>query len=222
MIKIEYKNLKIIFTDNRINLSYKHIPYETAKLNWERFKNNYLDKGVKLSYLTQIHSGIIRVADKEGWQGWGDGLITERKNLGLVIFLADCTPLAIFDSSGKVICNLHCGWRSVYHGIIQRAIDRIRSMGVERLLAVIGPSAKICCYEVKEDVVERFSEYPQAFKIINGKTFFSLNTVIREILTQYGVDILYESEVCTICCKNFFSYRRTKGKERQISLIYKS
>ncbi|MGB9667771.1 MAG: peptidoglycan editing factor PgeF [Thermosulfidibacteraceae bacterium] len=222
MIKIGYKNIKAIFTDNRINLSYKHIPYERAIKNWSKFKKEYLGEEIKLSYLTQIHSEKVKFVENPGWQGWGDGLITTKELLALTIFVADCTPLIIFDEKGTIVANLHCGWKSVKYRIIENAIERIRMYTREKLLALIGPSARECCYEVDNEFIEHFKNYLKAFKIRQEKIYFSLIEVIEEILETLGVEIIYKSEICTICTKNFFSYRRTKGKERQISIVYKS
>ncbi len=38
-----------------------------------------------------------------------DGLITNKKNLTLCIFTADCAPLLLYDQQAKIIGAIHCG-----------------------------------------------------------------------------------------------------------------
>lgn len=221
MITVKYENIKVIFTDSRINLSYKHQNPHQARMNWEKLKEKLKLKSVEIAYLTQIHSNKVKIVEKGGWQGWGDGLITEKENLALITFLADCTPVVIFDKDKKVIANLHCGWRSLSLNIIEEAIKLINNITNNELIAIIGPSARSCCYEVSRNFVTFFKNYYSAFKERDGKLFFDIVNVIESKLKNHNVTNIITLNMCTICQDNFFSFRRTKGKERQVCLVFK-
>ena len=52
----------------------------------------------------------------------GDGLITNKKNIGLGILTADCAPVLIFDKHKKTIGAAHVGWKGAYKKILVKMI----------------------------------------------------------------------------------------------------
>jgi hypothetical protein len=63
--------------------------------------------------------------------------------------VADCLPVALAGPGG--VAMLHCGWRGLAAGIVERGVDEV---GAEA--AAVGPGIGPCCYEVGPEVVERF------------------------------------------------------------------
>ena len=53
-----------------------------------------------------------------------DGHITSQAGLGLLVLVADCLPVAL--AGGGQVAMLHCGWRGLAEGIIERALDALR------------------------------------------------------------------------------------------------
>jgi len=85
-----------------------------------------------------------------------DGLITE-ESWPLLIAVADCFPVVVYEPHEKMVAIVHCGWRGTVAGILPRAVARlIRETGgrASELLAVIGPGICGDCYEVGDDVVQ--------------------------------------------------------------------
>lgn len=76
---------------------------------------------------------------------------------------------------GKGIAVVHAGWRGLLDGIILRMVERIaRDDNPANWVAAIGPAARSCCYEVNEELVERFiNELPLA-KILFRRVFATL------------------------------------------------
>ena len=74
---------------------------------------------------------------------------------------------------------------------------------------MIGPSINKCCFEVDNDVAEKFhSNYSINGK--NSKFMLDLSMVVYDQLTDSGIpedNILLDNN-CTHCNKKFFSYRR--------------
>jgi purine-nucleoside/S-methyl-5'-thioadenosine phosphorylase / adenosine deaminase len=95
-----------------------------------------------------VHGATIRRAPGRGRPG--DGLWTDAPGRPLLVFTADCLPIAIARADGRrpAVAALHVGWRGLLAGIVERAAFRLGG----RLAAAIGPGIGPCCYEVGEDV----------------------------------------------------------------------
>lgn len=88
-----------------------------------------------------------------------DGLITKEKGLVLVTSYADCVPLYFVDPVNHVIGLAHSGWRGTDGRMGARMVQQMQAhFGTrpEDIVAAIGPSICRECYEVSEDVAEKF------------------------------------------------------------------
>lgn len=97
----------------------------------------------------QIHSNIVNKIDKNniGQKEEGDALITNLSNVPLLIFTADCVPIAIIDKKNKAIALAHAGWRGTYDAIAKKTIEKMienYNTNPEDLVCVIGPSIGPC------------------------------------------------------------------------------
>ncbi len=101
--------------------------------------------------------GIVRPADYHDV----DGLITAEPDLALVTYYADCVPLLFVDPDHRAIGLAHSGWRGTAGRMGQCMVDAmVSNFGSDpaRLYAAVGPSICQSCYEVSEDVAERFAQ----------------------------------------------------------------
>ena len=73
--------------------------------------------------MIQTHSDIVLEIDKKGTYE-ADALITETKNLKLVVKTADCMPVVISD--GKKVGVIHIGWKGVENKIFFKAIKKLK------------------------------------------------------------------------------------------------
>lgn len=163
-------------------------------------------------FLKQIHSDIIVDLDNNPNQV-GDGIITtDNKAIGIKV--ADCLPVYLFNE--EKICILHCGWRSIIKGIIERAIKELKTFRY-CLGASIGP----CCYEIKDEVARYFEKkYPNALKIKDCKIFLDLKEAVREILGEEK--LIADLNYCTKCHPEYFySYRRGDFYKRNYAVFLK-
>lgn len=148
-----------------------------------------------------------------------DGLLTDVKNVALVTYYADCTPLYFFDPVKKVIGLAHSGWRGTVNKIGKKMIEKMRtdySCDEKNILCAIGPTIGKCCFEVGEDVAKEFlklGSFAENFE--DGKYFVDLQEANKKILREAGVpsENITLANVCTSCHSNLlFSHRKTKGK----------
>lgn len=131
-----------------------------------------------------------------------DGHITETSGLGLAVITADCLPIAIKGERGLAL--VHCGWRGLADGLARKAADLV--MGE---MAAIGPGIGPCCFEVGDEVAERFVDYPGALD--GGR--LDLVQIARVQLQLAGVTATESTGLCTYCQdEDFFSHRRDGEK----------
>jgi polyphenol oxidase len=142
-----------------------------------------------------------------------DGHTTTARKLALLVLTADCLPVAL--ASPERIAMLHCGWRGLAAGIIERAIERFDTPPA----AALGPCIEQCCYEVGEEVLEAFADIRDA---ADGRQL-SLRTIARAKLEAAGVDQIESIDLCTSCREDlFFSHRRDNGVTgRQAGMIWR-
>jgi polyphenol oxidase len=118
----------------------------------------------------QIHSDIIRLVTSPAEpQLASDGLITETPELVLGIQTADCLPVILVDPKHRAVGVFHAGWRGTAKRIVEKGVGEMRRFFGSRardLKAAIGPGVHGCCYEVGEEVREKFeSQFAYAEKL---------------------------------------------------------
>jgi YfiH family protein len=131
-----------------------------------------------------------------------DGHLTSQPDVGLLVLVADCLPVALA-APGRV-AMIHCGWRGLAAGIVERAVERFDSPPA----AAIGPGIGRCCYEVGQEVLDAFRELDG----VAGGRMLDLNAIVRRKLEGAGVEGVEDVGLCTSCHSElFFSHRRDGG-----------
>jgi YfiH family protein len=131
-----------------------------------------------------------------------DGHATAIRGLGLLVLVADCLPVALI--GGGRAAMLHCGWRPLAAGIVEKALADFG----EPPAAAIGPGIGRCCYEVGEEVLARFASLEG---VADGR-MLDLRMVVRRKLEAAGVTAIEDVDLCTSCRADlFFSHRRDNG-----------
>ena len=159
-----------------------------------------------------------------------DGLITNESGICLTTFYADCVPLFFIDPVHKAIGLSHSGWRGTVGKMGQETLRRMREeygTDAKDVIAAVGPSICQDCYEVSEDVIEKFKE---AFDEIywgelfyqkeNNKYQLNLWKANEIILLEAGVpkENIAVTNVCTNCNSDvLFSHRATKGERGSLA-----
>ncbi len=143
-----------------------------------------------------------------------DGHLTDRPGLGLLVLVADCLPVALA-APGRVAI-LHCGWRGLAGGIVERALESFD----EPPVAAVGPGIGRCCYEVGPEVLEAFSGLDD---VAHGH-MLDLRAVAAAKLAAGGVVQVEHVDLCTSCRPDlFFSHRRDQGVTgRQAGLVVRT
>jgi polyphenol oxidase len=192
--------------------------------NREKFFGKLGINNSKIAFTKQIHSDVVRMVTKPGVYESCDALITREVELFLVITVADCLPIFLYDSVTQSIGAVHAGWRGSNSKILEKTLTAMnKQFGTQckNIVAYLGPAASVCCYAVGEDVAERFDK--KYVKSINEKhSLLDLKQVNKDILLKAGVSEknIEVSEYCTICNSDLFhSYRRDKTKSGRMMAV---
>ena len=228
-IKIQQIDEKIDFVNLAITLSSvdsKSREDMTLVCEDANFNINNLTSNI------QIHSDIVNKIDEGniGQKLEGDALITNIPNVPLLIFTADCVPIAIIDKKNKAIGLAHAGWRGTYDEIAKKTIEKMKEnyqTNSEDLVCMIGPSIGACCYEVSKDLVEKFNmnftnSNEKFYTIEEDRYKLDLWKVNEYILKECGVkeDNIVNLNLCTSCNSDkFHSYRKHNQTLKRIGTI---
>ncbi|WP_343003782.1 peptidoglycan editing factor PgeF [Clostridium sp. 2218st1_F5_2218SCRN_220325] len=225
---------KDYLTINKEGLEFVDIAITTTNIdakNLDDVNNAFKDVFTlkNLSKNKQIHSNIVNKVDKDniGQIIDGDAIITNEKNVPLLILTADCVPVVLADKVNKAVGLVHAGWRGTYGKICSETLQSMKenyNTNPEDVVAIIGPSIGKCCYEVSYDLVEKFSALlPNAdekiYEIRDEKYYLDLWEINTQILKEFGVlkSNIINMNICTSCnCDRFFSYRKHDKTPKRI------
>ena len=200
-----------------MNLSLAREVAMNMNLTEEQCREHFLENHRRLSqaigypadalvFSNQTHTDNIRVL-QEIDRGNGitrpnefndvDGMMTDITGQALMTFYADCVPLLIADPVHRAIASVHSGWRGTIKGIGTRAVQMMHAVygsSPGQLVAAIGPSICMDCFEVSLNVAEAFWE----------KYDPSLHDALvrRGRLTQTG-EQKYHVDLQRACMENF-------------------
>jgi hypothetical protein len=109
-------------------------------------------------FSTQLHGDkIIIVSEKSDDVFEGDAFITNKKGIPLVIKVADCQGILLFDPVTFTIAAVHAGWKGVTVNIVGKTIkkmEEIFKVNPKNLLAAVSPSIGPCCAEFSDPLNE--------------------------------------------------------------------
>uniref|UniRef100_A0A7C2FU60 Purine nucleoside phosphorylase n=1 Tax=Thermus islandicus TaxID=540988 RepID=A0A7C2FU60_9DEIN len=169
--------------------------------------------------LRQVHGTEVHPVEGPGvWEG--DGLLTRTPGLLLRVGVADCYPLLLYHPGG-LVGALHAGWRGVVGGILPRALRLVgEAYGLDpgEVHLALGPGIGGACYQVGEEVVERFAEAGLfTFREDPGSPGRYLLDLEKALLLQAKEAGLREERIyrvgrCTHCAPHLFSHRRDGGR----------
>lgn len=146
-----------------------------------------------------------------GFAGEADALVTGERDLSLVVAVADCVPVALVGD--YEVGMVHAGWRGALSGVAGKTVREMESGNVR---AYIGPCIRRCCYEVSEELAEKFAERFGG-GVVSGR-YLSLPEAITVDLVGSGVDEIHDLDLCTGCRPDLFYSHRKQGPRTGRSL----
>jgi len=157
----------------------------------------------------QVHGAVVRrvrgTPDLEpagAPAAHADGQVTDVRGVGAMVLSADCLPVAL--GCTGAVAMVHAGWRGLAAGVLEEGVRAVRELGGDhdQMVAIVGPGAGVCCYEVGPEVHGAFGDAHSHGRHID------LRGIAHERLRAAGVAHVRDVPACTVCDQRFFSHRR--------------
>lgn len=171
----------------------------------------------------QIHSDRILLLNSENTKMWVgmnipgvDGFVTDQAEAGILLKVADCVPLVIYDPTHHVMAVIHAGWQGAVKQIHLKGLTIMQNAyqtDPGEVLVWMGPSAQKCCF-TSENQPEQ-SEDPSWKSFIESKSdgySVDIPGYLAATFKLAGVkakNIQVDSR-CTVEDQAFFSHQRAK------------
>ena len=145
-----------------------------------------------------------------------DGLVSRTPGIVIAILTADCAPVLFADADAGVIGAAHCGWRGTLHGVAERVIQEMETLGAsaDRITATVGPTIGQASYEVTIEFEKALVDLDAdgACFFAPGRTGhvqFDLPRYVLHRLSRAGLAMVSWTGHNTYdLAGDFFSYRR--------------
>ncbi|MGQ0828684.1 MAG: peptidoglycan editing factor PgeF [Bacteroidota bacterium] len=190
---------------------------ENVMKNRELF---FKELGIKLDQLAisrQVHGNDVQVVNEPTTEGNFDAKITNKRKIFLVISVADCTPILIYDTKNKAVAAIHAGWRGTVGKIVTNTLLKMKehySTHGADCKAYIGACIAYENFEVDKDVAQHFDTAFKRFDTVKEKYFVDLKKANSQQLIDLGVykENIEISNYCSVQNNDlFFSHRKEKG-----------
>jgi YfiH family protein len=176
-------------------------------------------------WLQQVHGcDVVELATAHAACA-ADASVARAPGQVCAVLSADCLPVLLCNRAGTRVAAAHAGWRGLLAGVIESALDAMRSDG-EDVLCWLGPAIGPAAFEVGDEVrrafVARDSGAQAAFRPASGGRWLAdLYALARMRLQARRVLSVSGGEWCTVSdAQRFFSYRRDGASGRMASLIW--
>ncbi|UCD33271.1 MAG: laccase domain-containing protein [Desulfobacterales bacterium] len=152
----------------------------------------------------------------------GDALVTNISQKFIVVQVADCQSILLYDPVTQVVANVHSGWRGSIKNIISSTVlvmEKFFGCIASDIVAGISPSLGPCCSEFvnyKSEIPKKYWKYKVA------DNHFDFWSVSLDQLCQAGllIENIRLSRICTKCnTDQFFSFRGEGTTGRFATLI---
>jgi len=166
--------------------------------------------GSRIEYVQEIDRGRGALSYDAAIAGI-DAFITDKRNVPLAVFTADCLSIFLYDPNTPGIGLVHGGWRSTKQNIATKTLRLMQGKFNSKpkdLYVGFGPAIRDCCYEVGKDFSADFT-----FGLVerNNHYYLDLVGINKKQLLDLGVKKtnIFDTKICTSCQnQEFFSYRK--------------
>lgn len=167
----------------------------------------------RLVRMTQVHGAEV------AWTGdvpldevpVADALLTDTPGVGVLVRVADCTPIVLAAPEQSLVGVVHCGREGLTKGVVGSAVAAMRARGATTIQAWIGPRACGQCYELPQEMVDAVAAVvPEARSTTSwGTPAIDVGAGVRAQLTALDVRTSdLGADECTIEHDRWYSYRR--------------
>ena len=190
----EFENygIKAVYSKKNAGNMSDYCRMEGQKEGTQEKNRNKLLKELKLKARIpvmsfQTHTNNVQIIDKnteEYIYREIDGFVTDRKDVALFTFYADCLPIFVYDKENKAIGVWHSGWPGSFKEIMKNGLEVMKEAFAtkpENILMGLGIGIQQENYEVGNDFYENFAEkFGKESELV--KKSFKINKKISDAL----------------------------------------
>ena len=204
--------------------------------NPENVLQNHQELAQKLEYdletlvhMKQIHSNRVKITTQEdNFQNppTCDALITDKKGTPLMVMVADCSPILLYDPKKQVIAVAHAGRAGAFENIVKNVIESFVNdfdSDPENILASVGPAICQECYEVGKEIAQEAQKKHLEYAIEekHDNYYLDIRAILKKQLRESGLreNHIEISPHCSKCDARFYSYREEKKCGRFAGVI---
>lgn len=183
-------------------------------------------------WVTQVHGADVCDVRCDGTFENGaraDALVTDDPGRVLSVKYADCVPILLASTDGRVVAAVHAGWRGLVAGVIAAAVRRLEEIAVDpapSFVAAIGPCIGFDAFEVGLEVIEAFEKLmgPDApirqGKAGKGHVDLRKAAYLQLRAAGLGSDAIDSTDLCTYAkASEFYSHRRDGSAAGRMAAI---
>lgn len=212
--------------DGPMNLG-SGLPLEIIKENQESFfkKKGYGGLPIKQAELVQGNAvNNVSRNSPEIVKGV-DGIVSVEEDVILVVTMADCMPVWMFDKNQEMFGIFHVGWRGLTGGILVNAVNYFTSNRINpaHIIVELGPHICPDHFEIQADIEPKFNLFPESIIKKDGKIFVDMFAYAKAELMGMGLKAvrITKSKECTYeLAGKYYSYRREKERPVKAQLAY--
>ena len=203
-------------------------PIENVKRNFRIFADASGFDYNSITVLNHEHgTNIIRAGKEDCARGlekapfpFCDGLVTDDPAVTLAALHADCGAVFLYDPIKKAVGIAHAGWKGTFYRIGQKLTEKMTAefgSRPENIIAATGPCICADCFEVDNELAEKFRDEFGYEKIARksdrkkGKAYVDIEAALAIQLIEAGImpEKLSLMHLCTFERQDlFYSYRR--------------
>ena len=178
-------------------------------------------------WLDQVHGAEVVTAGPFDVPPTADASISGSPNYICTVRTADCLPVLMCSSDGRLYAAAHAGWRGLAAGVIENTITQLDADPAD-LMVWLGPAISQGAFEVGGEVRDAFltvdSGASECFeKNDRGRWQADLYALARRRLDRAGITSVHGGGFCTyLDADRFFSYRRNPDCGRLLSFVGRS
>lgn len=163
--------------------------------------------GAQLADMHQVHGHTVLEAG--GPRQQCDALVTDRRDVVLMVRVADCVPVLLADTGARVLGAAHAGRQGLVEGVVEACVARMRELGADRIEAWVGPHICGACYEVPATLQQEVAaREPVSLSTTSwGTPALDIGAGVRAQLDRAGVAV-HDASRCTLESQDLYSHRR--------------
>lgn len=168
----------------------------------------------------QLHGAtVLELDSKPATMPRCDGFMTNKSDLPMMVKVADCQGLLLYDPVTHSAAAIHSGWRGSAQNIIGKAVKKMRkTYGVNPadLLAAISPSLGPCCAQFS-DPKNELPRFCHPFIMPNNHVdFWKLSKLqLQDVgVPEKNIEV---AGICTKCRSGYPSHRN--GDSRRMGVF---